>query len=86
MAPGHAGDFEGGHACAGIGDLDLDLAVVELACAQALAEGVAGGKIGVGADQRIDHALLGVELRLGFDLFALRVAHEPDAGFQADRG
>ena len=60
--------------------------VVELAGAQALAEGVAGGKIGVGADQGVDHALLGVELRLGLDLLALGVAHEADAGFQADRG
>ena len=56
--------------------------VVELAGAQALAEGVAGGKIGVGADQRVDHALLGVELRLGLDLLALGVAHEADAGFE----
>ena len=67
---------------AGIGDLDLDLALVELARAQALAEGVAGGEIGVGADQRVDHALLGVELRLGLDLLALGVAHEADAGFE----
>jgi hypothetical protein len=27
-------------------------------------------------------ALLGIELRLGLDLFALGVAHEPDAGFE----
>ena len=56
--------------------------VVELAGAQALAERVAGGKIGVGADQGVDHALLGVELRLGLDLLALGVAHEADAGFE----
>ena len=67
---------------AGIGDLDLDLLGVELAGAQALAERVAGGKIGVGADQRVDHALLGIELRLGLDLLALGVAHEADAGFE----
>ena len=46
MAAGHAGNLEGGHAGAGVGDLNLDLAVVELACAQALAESIASGKIG----------------------------------------
>ena len=65
-----------------VGDLDLDLAVVELARAQALAEGLAGRERGAGADQRVEHALLGVELRLGLDLLALGVAHEPDAGLE----
>ena len=82
MASRHAGNLEGRHASAGIGDLDLDLAIVELVGAQTLAEGVAGGEIGVGADQRIDHALLGIELRLGFDLLALGVTHETDTGFE----
>ena len=82
LASRHSRDLEGRHAAAGIGDLDLDLLGVELAGAQALAERVAGGKIGVGADQRVDHALLGVELRLGLDLLALGVAHEADAGFE----
>src|SRR6476469_4276632 len=55
LAAWHAGNLEGWHAGAGIGDLDLDLAV---------------------------GALLGIQLRLGLDLFSLGVAHEPDAGFQ----
>ena len=37
---------------------------------------------GAGADQRVDHALLGIELRLGLDLLALGVAHEADAGLE----
>ena len=82
MAAWHAGNLEGWHAGAGIGDLDLDLAVVELAGPQPLAKGIARGKTGAGADQRIDHALLGIQLRLGLDLFSLGVADEPDAGFQ----
>ena len=82
MAAGHAGNFEGRHSGAGIGDLNLDLAIVELTSTQALAERVAGGEIGVGADQRVDHSLLGVELRLRLDLLPLCVTHEPDAGFQ----
>ena len=56
--------------------------VVELVCAQALAEGLARRDRGACADQRIEHALLGVELRLGGDLLALGVAHEPDARFE----
>src|SRR5215510_7918139 len=82
MAARHAGDLEGWHASAGIGDLDLDFAVVEFAGAQALTEGVAGSEVCAGADQSIDHALLGVQLRLGLDLPALRIAHESDACFQ----
>ena len=78
--PGMPGISKARHAAAGVGDLDLDLLVVELAGAQPLAEGVAGGQSGVGADQRVEHALLGVQLGLGLDLLALGVAHEPDAG------
>src|SRR5262249_44537556 len=82
MASGHAWDLEGRHACAVVDDLNLDLAVVELAGAKPFAESIAGGESGIGADQSVDHALLGIELRLGLDLFALCVAHESDAGFQ----
>ena len=64
LAPGHAGNLEGGHG-RHIGDLDLDLAIVELVRAQPLAEGLAGRDRGAGADQRVEHALLGVELGLG---------------------
>ena len=31
------------------------------------------------ADKRVKHAFLGVKLRLGSHLFALGIAHEPDA-------
>ena len=34
------------------------------------------------ADQRIDHALLGLQLRLGLDLLALGVAGKPDCRFE----
>ena len=37
---------------------------------------------GARADQRVDHALLGVELRLGGDFLALHVAHQADAGLE----
>ena len=79
MRAGHAGDFEAGHAAARVGDLDLDLLVVEFAVAEALAEGVLGGGAGTRADQRVQDALLGLEMRLGADLLALARAHEADA-------
>ena len=69
-----------------VGDLDLDLLVVELAGAELLAERIAGGERGIGADQRIDHALLGVELGLGLHLLALGVAHETRAQLRPGRG
>src|SRR5262245_3231262 len=81
LAAGHAGDLEGRHRRR-IGDLDLDLAVVELARAQTLAEGLAGRERCARADQSVEHALLGIELGLGGDLFALGIAHEPDARFE----
>ena len=37
---------------------------------------------GARADQRVDHPLLGVELRLGGHLFPLDVAHQADAGLE----
>ena len=78
LASGHAGDLEGWHARR-VGDLDLDLAIVELARAEPLAEGLAGRERGARADKRVKHAFLGVKLRLGGHLFALGIAHEPDA-------
>ena len=50
--------------------------------AQPLAEGLARRDGGARADQRVDHPLLGVELRLGGHLFALHVAHQADAGLE----
>ncbi len=81
LAPGHAGNLEGRHGRR-VGDLDLDLLVVQLVVAQALAEGLAGRHRRAGAHQRVDHALLGIHLRLGFHLLALDVAHKADARFQ----
>ena len=49
-----------GNAGAAVGDLDLDLLVVELAGAQFAAHGLARLGAGVGADERIDDAFLGV--------------------------
>ena len=63
-----------------VGDLDLDLLVVEFAVAKALAKGFLGGGAGTGADQRIQDALLGLQMRLCADLLALACAHEADAG------
>ncbi len=77
LASRHAGDLEGRHGW-GVGDLDLDLLVVELVGAELAAERVARGERGVGADQRIDHPLLGVELGLSGHLLALGVAHQPE--------
>jgi hypothetical protein len=71
----HAGDVHGRQlqAC-GVGQLDLDLLVVELAVAQAPAEGDARVVAGALADQGVDHALLGGQLRLGLDLLAQLLA------------
>ena len=55
----HAGNFEHRHAAAACLHLDLDFLVVEFAGAQLLAEAFARRRAGAGADQRIDHALLG---------------------------
>ncbi len=58
--------------------LDLDLLVVELAGAQLPAEHVLGGGAGVLADQRIDHAILGVLLRARLHVLALALARQRD--------
>src|SRR4029079_16488254 len=81
LAAGHAGDLEGRHR-RHVGNLNLDLLVVELACAQPLAKGLARRDGGTRADQRVDHPLLGVKLRLGGHLFPLYVAHQADAGLK----
>ena len=54
--------------------LDLDFLVVEFAGAQFLAEGIAGRGAGAGADQRIEHALLGGELGARLHVLALALA------------
>ena len=50
--------------------------------AETLAEGLARRDGGAGADQRVDHPLLGVELGLGGHFLALHVAHQADAGLE----
>jgi hypothetical protein len=63
---GHAGDIEGRQVhAAGILHLDLDLLIVELALAQHLAELLSGVGAGILSHQRIEHALLGMEIGLG---------------------
>ena len=57
---------------------DLDLAVVERAFAQHLAEFLARVGAGVGADQRVEHPLLGGHLGLGRDLLAQPLAGHRD--------
>ena len=75
----HAGDLEAGHAAgAGVGHLDLDLLVVEFAVAQLLAEAVAGGRARGLADQRFQHALLGVDVGARLDVLAHLLAHQAD--------
>ena len=74
-----AGDVEGRELRAGVRHLDLDLLVVELVGAQPLAEILARGRRRLGADQGVEHALLGVLLGLRLHLLALGLAHQADA-------
>ena len=54
--------------------LDLDFLVVELAGAQFLAKRIPRRGAGAGADQGIEHAILGGELRAGLHVLALAFA------------
>ena len=72
-APGMPGNFEHRHAAGGL-RLDLDFLVVEFAGAQFLAKRIAGRGAGIGADQGIEHAILGGELRAGLHVLALAFA------------
>src|SRR3546814_7797046 len=78
-------NLEGRHA-AGVGDLDLDFLVVELAVAQLVAEGTARGLAGVGADQGVEHALLGGELGLRLDRLALLGARHVNGHLEKKTG
>src|SRR5579872_96693 len=66
----HARDFEHRHA-AGRLRLDLDFLVVEFAGAQLFTKRVPRRGAGTGADQRIQHAFLGRELRARLHILAL---------------
>ena len=84
---GHSGDVEGRQAAAaGIGDLDLDLLVVQLARPQHLSEFGAGVDPGVFAHQSVQHPLLRRQLGLGVDLGAALFAHHVDCDLPPDRG
>ena len=74
----HAGNIEQRHAAAGGLHLDLDLLVVELAGAQLLAERFLGRGAGIGADQRIEHAIFGGLLRARLHVLALSLARQAD--------
>ena len=74
-----AGDLEHGQSAAAGLHLDLDLLVVELVGAQLLAERLARGGAGCRPDERIEHALLGGEMRTRLDLPALVLLDEADA-------
>ena len=79
LRAGHAGDFEHRHAALARGHLDFDLLVVEFAGAQLLAKRIARGQARVLPDQRVEHALLGVELRPRLHVAPLALAHLRDA-------
>src|SRR5581483_98492 len=75
----HAGNVEQRQAATAARlHLDLNFLVVELAGAQLLAKGFLGRSAGIGADERIEHALLGGLLRTRLDVLAFAVAGQSD--------
>ena len=83
LRAGHARDLEGRQV--GRRTLlhrDLDLALVEHALAQLAAKLLPGVGAGIGADQRVEHPLLGGELGLGLDLLFQTVAGHADSDFE----
>src|SRR5215212_4546086 len=71
LRPGHSGDLEGRQARRGAFlHCDLDLAVVERALAQHLAEFLASLAAGIRTDQRVEYALLSGALGRRLDLLA----------------
>ena len=77
----HAGNLEGRRPAA-FAHLQFDFLVVEFAVAQLLAEAFARGLSGIGADQRVENAVLGIGFGARFDILALLRAHLGDADFQ----
>ena len=75
----HSRHVEGAHRIGGVAHLDLDLLVVELAGDEPLAEALARRRAGMLADQRVEHALLGLPMRLRLHVPTLLVAHQEDA-------
>ncbi|KAJ0343644.1 hypothetical protein COL154_014076, partial [Colletotrichum chrysophilum] len=78
LAAGHAGDLEGRHGGAGVGDLDLDLLVVQFAVTQLLAEGIARRGRGGLAGQRFQHALSRIDMRTRLAALAHLLARQAD--------
>src|SRR6056297_1601789 len=74
LAAGLAGNVHRAQWVGGVGDLDLDLGVVEQAIAEFLAEHLAGAGPGVFACDGGDDAFLGGLLGAGFDVLAHVVA------------
>ena len=64
-----------------IGDIDLDLLVVELPCPEFGAEALAGGGLRGGADQRVEHAFFCLGLRLALHVLAPAFAHHAYGDF-----
>ena len=62
----------------GVGKTEIARRLAKLAGAQFLAEGLAGRRTRAGANQRIEHALLGGQLRAGLHVLALALAHLDD--------
>src|ERR1700722_14970718 len=81
LRAGHAGDVEQRHAAAGGLHLDFDLLVVELARAQLFAERFLGRGAGIGADQRVEHAIFGGLLGASLDVLAFALARQRDGDF-----
>ena len=77
LRPGHAGNLEHRHAAGGL-RLDLDILLVEFAGAQLAPKRIPRRGAGIGADQGIEHALLGGELGAGLHVLALALAHLGD--------
>src|SRR6476661_3266018 len=69
----HARYFKHRQAAGGL-RFDLYFLVIEFAGPQFLAEGIARGRAGIGADQRVEHAFLGGELGSGLNVLALALA------------
>src|ERR1700686_1262883 len=81
LRAGHAGNVEQRHAAAGGLHLDFDLLVVELARAQLFPERLLGRGAGIGADQRVEHAIFGRLLRPGLNVLAFALARQRDGDF-----
>src|SRR6202043_1182524 len=81
LRAGHAGNVEQRHAAADGLHLDFDLLVVELARAQLFAERFLGRGAGIGADQRVEHAIFGRLRGAGLDVLAFALARQREGDF-----